>query len=1438
MSQDKGGSSRAGARAASFALVGAMVCGLLVTPAQATADAPGRLRLLRSHEAAAGAMGATPDAGRFPGEAASAQVQRQLDAIAALLERDAPIRAGDLDGLVAPDAGCAPLRPAALRSVRTSGAALVRRGDLPAADPASCRGAGGLASSLEQLRGALAGQGAMEVTFDIVGISLGAGAIDTNVFYHAAARGKEAAREQTAAWKIIWRRAGDAPPVIASIDAAEYEEVEAPRRLFVDDTWSILGHEPVWSDQFRRGADDWLGRIESWIESDGFGHHGLAVGDVDGDGLEDLYVCDMGGLPNRLFRQNPDGTATDISARAGVDWLERTRSALLLDLDNDGDQDLVVATSVALLFMSNDGTGRFTLETNLGFGDDGALTAGSVRADPVRTGGMDAAGAAEGHFSRAGDLGTSRPSNLVMLAAADYDADGDLDIYACTYHARGESLHEFPIPIPYHDANNGGRNVLLENKGKWTFVDATDRVGLDENNRRFSFAAAWEDFDDDGDPDLYVANDFGRNNLYRNDGGRFRDIAAAAGVEDVAAGMSAAWGDYDNDGRMDLYVGNMFSPAGSRLSDQEDFHPGAPESVRSQYRSHARGNSLYRNAGNGTFEDVSRAAGVTLGRWAWDSRFLDVDNDGWEDLLSVNGYFTRDAVEDLHGYFWWSIVAQSPLDAASPEAIGGYAGAWRALGRMIRDGMSLSGREPDSFFLNTGTGRFAFAGATVGLDFRGDGRSVAVADWDLDGDLDLWMASRTAPRLLFARNRLDPGATGRWLAVRLEGATSNRDAVGARVTVTLPDGATRHRSLAAGSGYLSQSGRWIHIGLGEAESIRSLTVRWPASKRPGHVAQEDFGPLAPGRRWRIVQGEGRAHEWSPPPRATPPDPGPIPPPPDPDLGRTAFSSPGPAPIVSYVRFDGTHAVADGSGPLLVTLWSSDCAPCDAQLLALAAAREGIAKAGLRVLALNVDAMLDLPEADAHTTKKGMIEALGFPFEAGVAHPRLIEKIDLILDRLIAAPRPLPVPSSVLIDGNALVAAIYRGPFDPEALLEDLPALSLPGPRRLTLAIPFNGLRQTRGTPDVFETMDGVARAWADHGFAEDAIDYYEKVLRIQPRRAAARFELANALAAVGRSGEAVEHYRQVIEGDPVHAGAMNNLGFLLAGRGDLDEAIALYREAVKVDPGNVQALDNLASALMAQGDLDAAIATFRRAIALAPDNLSVINNLAVALARSGDDAGAIENYRRLLSLDPDSVAAHINLDIALMRRGDGGEALAHLAEAVRLRPDYAEARYHRGVALLRQGKRPEAASELTEAVDLSPTHRAARYHLSLALAMLGRLDEAVRAMAEAVGAENAPAAAARLSWALAAGSDPGLRDGDRALAIAERICAGIADTDCLDLLGVAYAASGRYEEAVRAARGAIERAQALGQPDRADAIRARLRDYEAGRAWHEPASPR
>ncbi|MEZ5392176.1 MAG: VCBS repeat-containing protein [Bryobacterales bacterium] len=413
--------------------------------------------------------------------------------------------------------------------------------------------------------------------------------------------------------ELDWAPAEGGDWQVADSKIGAFTESHAGAIRFTDITQTAVGALGSFEHQLKVGLDEWRGQLDEALGVDIYGHTGLAVGDYDGDGWEDLYITQPSGLPNRLYRNQGDGTFADVSAAAGVDLLDDSSMALFADVDSDGDEDLLVILPRQPLLLRNQGDGTFQPDLKAGFAE---------------------------HADRA--------AMLTGAALADYDQDGDLDLYVCAYDF-WQSGATYDAPTPYYDAVNGPPNFLFRNKGDGTFEDATEAAGLMAGNDRYSFAASWADYDSDGDQDLYVANDFGRNNLYRNNGdGTFSDVSTQAGVGDIAAGMSAAWGDYDGDGNLDLYVGNMWSSAGQRVTDQPEFDATTTDpQLKKLFQRHARGNSLFRNKGDGTFEDVSGRYGVNMGRWAWSCDFVDLDNDGRQDIYVQNGYITGAALDDL-----------------------------------------------------------------------------------------------------------------------------------------------------------------------------------------------------------------------------------------------------------------------------------------------------------------------------------------------------------------------------------------------------------------------------------------------------------------------------------------------------------------------------------------------------------------------------------------------------------------------------------------------------------------------------------------------------------------------------------------------------------------------------------------------------------------------
>ncbi len=600
-------------------------------------------------------------------------------------------------------------------------------------------------------------------------------------------------------WKQKWEGGR-----LQAFSAVEEHVASADESYFLDVTAAAFENVKSFHEQLYRGVPYWRARLDPATGIDIYGSNGVAAGDIDGDGVDEIYVCQPGGLPNRLYKFAADGTLSDITEASGVGILDDTSAALFLDLRNVGRQDLVVLRSDGPLLFINEGK-QFALRT-----------------DAFRF-----ASSAAGAFTG--------------MAAADFDRDGKLDLYLCCYvYFRSEA--QYTYAVPYHDAQNGPPNFLFRNAlnadGTGYFSDCTAETGINENNNRFSFAPAWCDFNDDGWPDLYVANDFGRKNLYVNKQGRFHDAAEESGVEDVGPGMSACWFDYDRDGKADLYVANMWTAAGQRVVQDKNFLPGHGRAEEQAYERHTKGNSLFRNRGDGTFEETTLPQHAEFGRWAWSSGGHDLDNDGEPEIFVTCGMLTNTSTTDLMSFFWRQVVARSPVTRKPSTA---YENGWNALNQFVREEYSWSGRQPNVLHVRKGDRYFDFSGVS-GLDFADDSRAFAVTDFDGDGRPDIILKSRLGPQIRVLQNNC--AGANRSIAFRLRGTKSNRDAIGARVQV---DGQTKW--LEAGSGFLSQNTKTLLFGLGEARSVKQVRITWPSG-----LVQE-LANLESGKTYTITEGE-------------------------------------------------------------------------------------------------------------------------------------------------------------------------------------------------------------------------------------------------------------------------------------------------------------------------------------------------------------------------------------------------------------------------------------------------------------------------------------------------------------------------------------------------------------------------------------------------------
>lgn len=472
---------------------------------------------------------------------------------------------------------------------------------------------------------------------------------------------------------------------------------------------------------------------------------GVGFIDYDNDGWIDVYLVNGGTLDslrgagpkasNRLYRNQGDGTFVDVTELAGVGDRGWGMGVAVADVDNNGYDDL---------YVTNYGPNRLYL--NLG--------------DNKFRESAEASGVAGNAWSSSAAFG-------------DYDLDGDVDLYVTNYlEFDPDALPDDSQLCRYRGirVQCGPRGMVatrdrfFENRGNGRFADVSEASGIGAVPNAYGLGVMWADYDNDGDHDIYVANDSIANYLFQNNGDKtFSEVALLAGVALSAngseqAGMGVDFGDYDSDGLMDLAVTNF----------SDDY------------------NALYRNEGDGIFLDVSYRAGLAEPTWAklsWGIQFADLDLDGDLDIVIADG----------HVY---------------PE--------------VDRHDFGLRYRQPNSAFLNSGDGSFLPVGISPDPSNAASSRGLAIGDINNDGALDILIANLdAAPTLLVGRS-----PAKHWLMVDLVGTTSNRSAIGARVTVETSAG-SQIRDVRSGGSYQSHCDLRVHFGLGGVAEVDVLRIRWP-----------------------------------------------------------------------------------------------------------------------------------------------------------------------------------------------------------------------------------------------------------------------------------------------------------------------------------------------------------------------------------------------------------------------------------------------------------------------------------------------------------------------------------------------------------------------------------------------------------------------------------
>ena len=484
---------------------------------------------------------------------------------------------------------------------------------------------------------------------------------------------------------------------------------------------------------------------------------GVAFFDFDNDGWPDLFFVNgwrLEGFPkgqeptNRLYKNNRDGTFTDVTEKAGLAHSGWGQGVCIGDYDNDGQDDLFVTYWGKNVLYHNNGDGTFTDVTE-----------------------------------KTGVAGTRTRWNS-GCAFVDYDRDGKLDLFVANYCDGDPSTWPLPEigPCLYKGRQvacgppglPGGKNILFHNNGDGTFTDVSERAGILKTPGTYGLGVLTLDFDNDGWPDIFVANDSQPSALYRNNhDGTFTDVAVMVGCAysqdgKPQAGMGAAAADYDCDGWLDIFKTNFSEDTAS----------------------------LYHNTGNGFFDDVAFSAGLGINTryLSWGCGFFDLDNDGWPDIFVASG----------HIY---------------PE--------------ILNMSLDIQYREPKTVYYNLGNGRFLDVSRELGEAILNpvSARGCGFGDFDNDGNMDVVVNPvNDLPELL----RLDsPGPSrggNHWIKIRTVGTKSNRSGIGARIRCVTG----KHHQIdevRSGGSWASQNDLRVHFGLGQVAKVDRLEIRWPS----GHV---------------------------------------------------------------------------------------------------------------------------------------------------------------------------------------------------------------------------------------------------------------------------------------------------------------------------------------------------------------------------------------------------------------------------------------------------------------------------------------------------------------------------------------------------------------------------------------------------------------------------
>lgn len=1077
----------------------------------------------------------------------------------------------------------------------------------------------------------------------------------TRVCYDWVLTGPDFHREERIGeWNIKWSRESDGEWHVLEWQALAEQRCRASNPVFVDITQEAFDRNASYTAQLLYGADYWRTVLDGASGIDIYGSVGIACGDIDNDGFDDLYVCQPSGLPNRLYRNRGDGTFEDITESAGVGLLDACPCALFADVDNDGYQDLLVVRVTGPLLFLNQRDGTFRLKP-----------------DAFRF-----ANEPQGTFTGA--------------AFADYDRDGWLDVYFCLYsYYKGLSRNQYPLP--YYDAQNGPPNFMFRNNRDSTFTDVTARTGLDQNNNRYSFDCHWADYDNDGWPDLYVVNDFGRKNLYHNNrNGTFTDVADKAGVADTGPGMSACWFDYDNDGWLDLYISNMWEAPGLRLTTQETFSKQMPSDVLALYRRFAKGNSLYRNLKNGSFDDQSIAAGTEQSGWSWSNYAWDFDHDGYQDLYIANGLISGPREQELASFYWRQAVAQS----YPPERPAGYQRGWNAINELTRSDGTWGGYQRNVFYLNNHDGTFTSCAGTLGLDFIDDSQAFALADYDHDGRLEAFLTNRTGPQLRLLRCKLPE--IGNSIAFHLRGTKSNRDAIGAVVTLDTEQG-IQTRLLQAGTGFCSQHSKEVFFGLGKSGAPVQARIRWP------NGLLQEFQSLPVNHRIDIEEGNARFHaepfralserlslKAQPQPRVSLPT-----------EFETWLLNPVAAPDFELPDTLGRkHTLAEFQGHrVLLNFWALESAASLKDLETFERQRVKWNSEGLHLIAINVNQPVAADKVRAFVQEKDLsfITLLSSVEMAGI--------YNVLYRYLFARRRDLGIPTSFLIDEKGDVVKVYQGIVNSAHVSQDLHRIPNSPEERVRIGLPFQGI-----SPEGGFRRDNLAygMAFYQRGYLDQALKLFQLAVRDNPNDASTQYNLGTLYLMKGMPTTARQPIERALQLRPNYPEAKINLGIIAAQEGRPQDAQNYFEEAIRQNSNNASALMSLGTLYRLQGRFAEAQGPLEQALRSDPEDPKANYELGMLFAQQGNNERAQQYLQEALRLRPDFPEALNNMGIVYWGTQHLEVAIKTFQECIRVSPDFDQPYLNLAKLYVATGKPSLARDILQRLLVRSPDNSPAR----------------------------------------------------------------------------------------------------------------------------------